>query len=404
MCWWKPEHKTDGQPLGQPKHPKEKSWWRSLYNRISQTGHESNEGREIADPSHSRSQTRGRSRRKCPPRDHDAGRHLLAHADFDLEDQPPISIIRKNRQQLHRSVDKWRQTVDPGHVTDDVLMPLSGYAEHRRGLMGVGDRPPVSVTSEAVVPDPGRVQSPVSDGSLSRLFPPAENDLFTEPGHEHVLDSARSVVSSTEGYKLTQPTPRPMVTSPITILPQLVMAGERRSTMFHLADGDTHVPMTATVLDVGNIQGPPNSTSPSRMHRRESANHKEFSPVIPQAGPSTPSARSGAGLRRSSAQYRPFKPTPRQMSSPPPPIDTSYPLLPITSLTTRTPPYQSHTPGLDRQTNETTAIQLTQNFTSKPLPSPPLNGNNSIIHSPVRMDDRYPLHILPTYPTMPRHP
>lgn len=385
-------------------------------------------------------------------KDNDVERGLLATTmDIDLEDQPPPSlIVRKNRYELTQSVDNWRQSIDPNYGTEDVLMPLplpvSGHAEHRRGHGHGrhGEQPPITsgpsrpATGAADPRQHDPLGSPSSEGRLERMFKGAVNDPPVEYSHAPT-DTARSEISSAEGYRLAKPTPPVrFVPSQPMIIPadQLGTAAQSHSALYHLADRNNHVPMAADIVSVCGLAPDQEddmiAIPPVGAHTRESANYRPQSPDLdafpspstspttaihhqpqPRAGPSMSSPpRSPAGLRRTSAQYYPSKPPPRKKHSVPPDITTVNHSVP-TSLGGRSRPlYQVPSSGSlqSHQVDGLSSIRGSRNFSPHlpPLSTLPPKSPNppSMRQFPISpIDDglsRYPPHLSSPYPMTPR--
>lgn len=404
---------------------------------------------DIDGRSRSRSRTERRSRSKRLSGDGDAGRRLLAHADAStedvhLEDRPPPSLIpRSNRHELRQSVDKWRQSIDPQYGTVDVLMPLPvPVPDHRRGY-GCGRHGERSINNPGLFTSSYpmgfdsrqsthlRSPGPGSESRLEKMFKSAVNDPPVEPSHAPT-DTAQSEISSAEGYRLAKPTPPVrFIHNQPTVLPvnKRDMTAQRRSTLYHLTDGDAHVPMTADVVDIGSYDIAEQedrilSAAPIRTHQRESANHRSHLGAFPappagptvfrqqllqsHAGPSTSPPQSPSTLRRSSAQYHSRESFSRKRHSLPTNIDISYPSSPTspTASGRRRQPYHTTSPGQGHRVGELgPALGVTRNFPPQLLPlstSPPRNYKlPHATHSPTSpIDDglsRYPPHLSPTY-------
>ncbi|KAF5351717.1 hypothetical protein D9756_007521 [Leucocoprinus leucothites] len=466
----------DDDDMQSTKHSKQKSWWRSIYNRISHTGHD--DSREIEGnlftnvppqrvPSRNRTRRQSRSKRK----DGNTAQRLLPPmevnaADLDLEDQPPPSlIVRKNRRELRRSVDKWRQNVVSQIRSEDILMPLPEPLQEQVGTPRTGrheykrvhenrhhaeplsdmSSPPNIETTPVIDPrQTSPLQSPGSEGRrLERMFKGTTNDSPMEL-HRVRTGTAQSEISSAEGYRLAKPTP------PILLIPsqppaitanQLGMSSQQHSAQYHLTDGDVHIPMTADVVVAGNhlAEGQGDcgvvsiSTSPAPTHRRESASSRIHNPDLnafpilprtsltptrqmvqqqpPQAGPSTsptspPPLRSPPALRRSSAQYYSSQFHSHKRRSIPLNVDTPYP----NSVSPPGSPVGRKQPRHIRQghlVNEDTSVSsnANHNHTRQVLSTSTSPRSHHFIPSSI-IDDglsRYPTHFSPKYSAMPRN-
>ncbi|KAF9453990.1 DUF300-domain-containing protein [Macrolepiota fuliginosa MF-IS2] len=433
-----------GEPVNQ-QHPQQKSWWRSIYNRISQTGHDEvhqiEDSKATFDMSAPRSWARSRSRTgrqshsRHFSRDSDAERRLLANAmDIDLEDQPPPSlIVRKNRHELRQSVDQWRQSIDPQYGTEDVLMPLPvplpDYVAYRSGH--------APRTREKRVPVSGpSTPSAAATHRLEGMF----KDAVGDPPVEYTpSDIVQSEVSSVEGYRLAKKTPPVcFVPSQPAIMPtnQSRMAAQRRSILYHLTDGINHVPMIADIIDAGVHDQPVQSgsatvTSPVPSHRREFANHGSRSPDLDafplppdgpttavhqqrqsRAGPSTlPTSCLTMGLRRSSAQYYTSGAPSRKRHSLSLNTDVAYssPSSPISPR--RKKPYDILPPPGPYRQDEPTQSRATRNLSQQIpanlAPAPQNHASLLVAQSPTSPTtndglSRYPPHFSSPYPTIPR--
>ncbi|KAJ3570906.1 hypothetical protein NP233_g4098 [Leucocoprinus birnbaumii] len=460
--------------LDPPKHPKQKSWWRSIYNRISQSGQDEprqHEGESTANRplhhAHSRNRTGRRSRSKRISQDGDVAQGLLSPMGIDigaldLEDQPPPSLIaRKNRRELTRSVDKWRRNIDT--QTDrheDVLMPLPEPKRGRTGgrVRGHTNEPArrhdrLSPLSDTVgssgglaVIDPRQdvsLQSPGSEGRLEGMFKSAIHDPPLQV-YQAPTDTARSEISSAEGYRLAKPTPSiHLIPTQPHVIPadQPGPSAQRRSTQYHLADEGAHKPMAADVIVSSNrlpeeqgshrVLSSPTSAAPAPAHRRESASSRHYpdleaSEMPPEIQPSTPirrsvqqlqtqaspsasptslpSRRPPAALRRSSAQYYSFQSQSHPDSirqSLPSDVDIPYP----SSVSPPTPPKgrrRQHRHSREGHRFSQDTLVFANHAPTLQSPSSPRSLQ---FPSPSVIDDglsRYPSYVSPTRPTMTR--
>ncbi|THV07774.1 DUF300-domain-containing protein [Dendrothele bispora CBS 962.96] len=136
-------------------HQPQRSWWRSLYERISQTGDGDDiEDRLTSNPSTRKSGKRAsrsrskqhrpsRSRSRRNTREVDADRGLLH--DYHYEDPPPPSLMMKNRQnQIREYYDPHRYSGLPGRMPrrEDVSSPPPSSYPDNPSLYQTQQSPP----------------------------------------------------------------------------------------------------------------------------------------------------------------------------------------------------------------------------------------------------------------------
>ncbi|KAL0956001.1 hypothetical protein HGRIS_002177 [Hohenbuehelia grisea] len=356
------------QEVPRGKHPRSRSWWRSIYDRVSHSGDVDDYASVPPVKNDQRiSRSRAKSRSRHASRDRDS---LLPH-DYTFDDPPPPSLIRSYRDR-RRSQSGGREDIHeasrrqsafameglpivveapPPH--DDYDGPRQSFAQHESTRIPPNiSQPSFPVTSDQYLTPPSQFVR--SDSLLGRVFPKS-TDHLSSIENSPPTDSAQSMLSvSRDGCSPSQATPRARLvpTSPIVVGDGrgMGMAGERST--FH-----------ALVTPPGNMSGafpiyphsaevvlpvpeeyrapnspewyPPQPESGSRIHRRESAFHTAFvesppsSPFhlaqgLPVGSPSQPwelhspplppmPQQADIHLRRNSARlYSPHRSTPRR--------------------------------------------------------------------------------------------
>ncbi|KAG2015794.1 DUF300 domain-containing protein [Coprinopsis cinerea AmutBmut pab1-1] len=313
-----------GQPsTEQVKRRRSGSWWRNLYDRISQTGHEDDTNDTSLTPSMPR---RLQSKPTRSRRHSEMQRSLLQDTEHDLNDPPPVSSFRRP---TGLPVPVIRQTPSSGNdyasgQENDVLAPLSSYRERRRSYRPRRQR---GDSSSALLPQPSPPSPPPhsnpdrrsdgehhhdmrelgvrqpheflsipasnnrSDSLLNRLFPPSEagsmNDLTreTDSGYsmsvgDHHLHQPRGLPSTTfTGGRFDSSSSLEGVTGDkrLQVLENVVHPSRSMAEM--------HTPWTADIIGLHsqtslNPDQPPVPPAkdyiplpPRRSHRRESAHH-----------------------------------------------------------------------------------------------------------------------------------
>ncbi|KAK0454748.1 organic solute transporter Ostalpha-domain-containing protein [Armillaria borealis] len=303
---------TEGEPVGD--HRQQRSWWRSVYNRVSQSGQDVDE-EEV--PSRRLSKRKSKSKRSRPSKDADADRSLL-HDPNNFEDPPPPSLIRKSRGQDQYSWNQDSAYYIPGRrgstPHEDMLAPLSVFSEHRsshvqrkqqRHMSSSGtskfhtNSRRVDSNSARQVSTPSQHPPPVhltrSDSLFGRVFPPS-------------TDHAISIRHAPATYE--------------TNVYDIGLAGER-STLHAKVDVGAQLTTNATAGIPVEIIDPTFEVSDDRMtgtqrsHERESAIHRpklhvdtsvnetnttELIYINPDAMEQPTSPPPSRGLRRNSAQ------------------------------------------------------------------------------------------------------
>ncbi|KAF9017509.1 DUF300-domain-containing protein [Hymenopellis radicata] len=116
-------------------HRPQRSWWRNVYDRISQSGQDVDDESDRYSPVQQPSNRRRHSKKRRPHRpgkDEDGQRRLLGDHNqrYEFDDPPPPSLIRQSRgQPQHPSI--YHQDENGIIVRDDILSPLSVYTDHR---------------------------------------------------------------------------------------------------------------------------------------------------------------------------------------------------------------------------------------------------------------------------------
>ena len=167
-----------------------RSWWRTVYDRISQTGHEETD--QLAP------YTQRRLERTSHPRREEAHQRLLQ----DHADMPTCGMDFERHASNHRA-------------EADILAPLSVYHNHRRSQYsrnqsrhfselpngGSAHREAHRVASVPMTPSPNSR----SDSLLARIFPRSDNgsirDRESDSAHSFLSSSTRGINSSKRALK-----------------------------------------------------------------------------------------------------------------------------------------------------------------------------------------------------------
>lgn len=152
------------------------SWWRSVYNRISQSGPDTE---DLAAGDSHLSKDRKPSRSNVP----EARRGLLYGYEDGFDDPPPLSVIRAYQSQ-HRNKRRSSRT-QPVRDRDqhDVLAPLPVFRDpHHQDMFPRS--PSISKSSPLRLPAPYSPNIPSgefvrSDSLLGRIFPPSAENMLT---------------------------------------------------------------------------------------------------------------------------------------------------------------------------------------------------------------------------------
>ncbi|TFK23673.1 DUF300-domain-containing protein [Coprinopsis marcescibilis] len=310
-----PVHKP---PSEHPRGKGQRSWWRNVYDRISQSGHEEDSGEAALTPSMPRRlQSRSRSRRQS-----EVQRSLLGNEPDVNETTRPASL--KPADHFVPALRYTPGSDSGGNRDSDVLAPLSVYRERRRSYRPRRQR---GDSSSALLPQsPQRPNSRPRSGSeayteemgmahggglddflvvppsnynrsdslLNRIFPPSEagslNDLTRE------TDSAYSL--SVDDHRFFPHIPVPSgsnvsnQSSSADLRPGLFSIGTMGDKRLQVQQNVVHpsrsanamhAPWTADVItSQTNLNEPPPlpekdyypPTSPKRSHRREHAGYR----------------------------------------------------------------------------------------------------------------------------------
>ncbi|KAF5373934.1 hypothetical protein D9758_000881 [Tetrapyrgos nigripes] len=176
----KPLPPDDGIGYG---HQQQRSWWRSLYERVSQSGDNDLENRLTRSPtkrvsriaSRSRSKSKHRPHRSPSRHHHNSSRDLEADRaflfDYQYEDPPPPSLMKKNRpsQQMpelyynknNASASRYTGLPERSSPRTAYPLPLSAYPEHHSSAYRSRQTPPPS-------PQQQQYQQQSRNGSPSR--------------------------------------------------------------------------------------------------------------------------------------------------------------------------------------------------------------------------------------------
>lgn len=351
-------------------HKAQRSWWRNIYNRVSQSGAQSEIDEEqrlsvARDLKTRKSRHKSRSRRQSRDGDVDTG--LLYEYDYDIDEPPPQSLVRQYRG---RVVDEHgvasRGSADNNAATrngrEDLLSPLSVFIEHtssktskqrninsmsknlveprtadlntnrrtaniaQAGSSNLNSPPPSSLLLAPMGP------ASSNDSLFGRVFPHStDHGLSTEQGHTN------AGVAPAQSRHMHSPPPRSIGAQSYEI--DIGMAGERS---MHLSQVEAAQP----------IQSQNGHLTPGL----------EIADPIAQYNAEFDRATSQGSHRRESAFHRPTLPSHSLHLSGPPPfltasLQTTSPvaLSPVAdTLAGPKPPLPSviSTPGLEHRDHE----------------------------------------------------
>ncbi|KAJ7129004.1 organic solute transporter Ostalpha-domain-containing protein [Mycena crocata] len=280
-----PAHEADGAP----GHKPQRSWWRSVYSRVSQSGPEPEDEQGLTAQPSKRKKSKSRTRGS---RGFDQDRRLLIEGDYDFDDQPPPSVLRRQDRQ---------QRLFPQEEHLDTLAPLSVFTAHRSSqqVRQQKDRqqkdrsasnptpshpknpdPPMSYSqplpSPPMMGSPSQIPLGRADSLLGRVFPPSASNA-SSVDHAHGSDSGRSLPSvSTHGVTPSRATPRGRL---ILTVPQIL---GKTTTPDRLHQYVTPTPQQVeasrsveVVHSNGTEPAPQVKASTSRgSHMRETAHHR----------------------------------------------------------------------------------------------------------------------------------
>jgi hypothetical protein len=258
-------------------HKPQASWWRNIYNRISQSGSEHAGPRLTAVPS------KRKHRLRRPSADH--RRSLLSRYDYD--EPPPPSAIRVYRH------ERRRQLTDPYHIQPGQAQVLYQHRwPDRNGSFPLSEYHNQTEV-QATVASAQSPQSPLFS-SLGNAF--GQSDTNCEPFSESESRGPGCVSASLDGLMISQPS---------SARPAVVM----QSQCYESEIGDIHAdsyPPAAALVAPNEASDPPQDIAPPvppkspcrdqiaqprrPSHRRESAQHRALdSPLLsPPLPPSPP--------------------------------------------------------------------------------------------------------------------
>jgi hypothetical protein len=248
-----------------------RSWWRTIYDRISQTGHEET---DQLDP-----YTQRRLKRTSHPRREEAHQRLLQdHADVLTCDMDFERHVSDHRAEA------------------DILAPLSVYHNHRRsqysrnhsrhfselpnGGSALSHRETHRVASVPVTPSPNNR----SDSLLARMFPQSDNGSFrdreTDSAHSFLSSSTRGISSSKRTLKSHS------INSTVGILSsdEIAVMRDRRLVGPDDAIHPLHAPSDRLSVDVASTDNPPILPEKDYLvypHLLESGHRKQIPPRFP---------------------------------------------------------------------------------------------------------------------------
>lgn len=315
-------------------HQRQRSWWRNIYNRISQSGHEADleEARRSAVSSRHR-KLRNDPRHRRDTRDAEAERMLLSDPNqYDFDDPPPPSLIRQSRRQQQLAPD-YHQGGRGIHSQDDVLAPLTMYAEHQSSHVyrqrNLASPPPQQHGRTSQPSSPHAVNSYPYSPSLvhevrstenlwGRVFPPSTDHATSEYGiHSTQTPSMHDIGIAGERntWDAQVESSGPSAGIPVEIIhPQ---GSHNRQSAFH--DLDPVDPIAQSHMDRNST--PPASPKRSKALRRNSATP---SPVSASPRSSVPHRHDSIPTPHHAYIPQPFN-RPKRIVLPGPLSPTAYP-------------------------------------------------------------------------------
>ncbi|KIK61210.1 hypothetical protein GYMLUDRAFT_43292 [Collybiopsis luxurians FD-317 M1] len=354
-------------------HQPQRSWWRSIYNRVSQSGPE-DENRKLT-PTSSRHASRRKSKSKSREpsksrprnrsRDVDGERDVPSVYPDTMDDPPPPSLFRSKRSPHHKA-DQGVYSPVAQHGDEDILAPLSSFNDHQSSYLQRPPQqrkpsqnhrshhitsPPMSPTSHrpelTSSPPPQSLLAPMmmphgdvsADSLLGRVFPSKSSDAKssahgTDNTHStgYVHQHPRTTVPSREGgYDIGvagERTPTNVPASHSFDVPQAMSATVINPTSEnHRGQQFSGETAAYRLIDDRYYRGVPPASVPV-MHAPEVPRMPQ-EPSSPHPVPSPRSLNRPSRLRRSSAQVysphessisptqRPVQAQPHTRSSPP---------------------------------------------------------------------------------------
>ncbi|KAH8828193.1 organic solute transporter Ostalpha-domain-containing protein [Flagelloscypha sp. PMI_526] len=288
-----------------------RSWWRSLYDRLSTTGQEEEDQQRLT-ASSSKRRGRNASHTSVKGISHNnsrdleiapVGQRLLSEYDHNYHDPPPTGLLRPYSQRFKsgRVISDSRSIPAPRNDGElDMLAPLSVFNDRRktsRPLPPAGNTqptplPPQPSSSGPYLFPPGRIQR--SDSLLGRMFPDnTDAESSTEQGH--ASDSAQSLPSvTTHGVRPSRATPKASLIPGVPrIIPQgqnIGMAGERSILTSTVQQDKPEQPQYLTIeITPASESNPP---MPERFVTPPSTPAPQSPPLSPDAPTGSPPSPS----------------------------------------------------------------------------------------------------------------
>ncbi|KAJ7244199.1 organic solute transporter Ostalpha-domain-containing protein [Mycena haematopus] len=352
---------------------RQRSWWRSVYSRVSQSGPEPDDEQWLTPQPSKPKKSKSKSKSRPPgSRDFGADRSLLFEHDYDFDDPPPQPILNSHRS---RRQDGQRSPLMEDQL--DTLAPLSGFRDNRsshqtkqskqRNFSNPTPSQPSTLPPTSSLSPPKSSSRPMqstsqhpftrSDSLLGRVFPPSASNPSSVG--QHGSDSGRSLPStSVHGAPASRMTPRGRL---ILTTPQILgKQPEQQSRSYQSVEHPTPPPLQAPLArseEVLHVPEPPREWIGQGSHIRESALLGErpaltlnvttgglvtssssddfaghnFDPPVPRLPDPSQKAKRPNGLRRQSAQiYSPDSPSRRGRRQS---VDVTSPQIPETSYT-----------------------------------------------------------------------
>ncbi|KAI4527520.1 DUF300-domain-containing protein [Schizophyllum commune Loenen D] len=214
-------------PSGGPSgHRQERSWWRNIVNRISQTAHEPSDSTSPATSRHAPRQP-SRPRRHRPRDSQEAAlQRRLLDEEIDYDEPPPPSVLYSPARTRVPSRDRYAAVRDSDLDTE---APPSRFRSP-----GASPRSPRSQQQETSLsrnytPATANRRPPLdrADSVMARIFPASQNPSST--ALHHPTASVQSLPSaSADGTAPSRATPRARLITGTPMPTGLSAVGERR--------------------------------------------------------------------------------------------------------------------------------------------------------------------------------
>ncbi|KAL1756012.1 organic solute transporter Ostalpha-domain-containing protein [Schizophyllum commune] len=258
---------SSGAPSG---HRQQRSWWRNVYNRISQTGHEPSDSAPPATLRHASRQP-SRPRRHRPRDSQEAAlQRRLLDEEIDYDEPPPPGLYSPTRT---RGPSRSRYTVvrdsdldteaPPSRFRPPGASPSSPRSQHQ-DASSPRNEPPYAATR--------RLPLDRVDSVMARIFPASQNPSST--ALHHPAASVQSLPSvSADGVAPPRATPRARLMTGTPMPTGLSAVGERRldgglSEVRGAGSQEAHVMHMTAVPEFAHTSSDVSHTSPTSRSPR----------------------------------------------------------------------------------------------------------------------------------------